>query len=83
MYVYTCTSAFTANLIKAVCARSKVIMYMGSTAELLLVHEEPQSVTSGPNFMALLTAEFCAYGDDSPLTCKRRISVLLVSVECL
>ena len=29
-----------------------------------------------PNFMALLTAEFCAYDHDSPLTCKRRISAL-------
>ena len=32
----------------------------------------------GPNFMALLTAEFCAYDHHSPLTCKRRISALTV-----
>ena len=34
------------------------------------------SKRAGPNFMALLTAEFCAYDHDSPLTCKRRISAL-------
>ena len=39
----------------------------------------------GPNYMALLTAEFCPYDHDSPLTCKRRISALAlyVSEECL
>ena len=34
-----------------------------------------QALSTGPNFMALLTAEFCAY-PHSPLTCKRRISAL-------
>ena len=33
-------------------------------------------VITGPNFMALLTAEFCTYNHDSPLTCKHRISAL-------
>ena len=32
--------------------------------------------SSGPNFMALLTAEFCAYDHHSLLTYKRRISAL-------
>ena len=32
-----------------------------------------------PNFMAMLTAEFCAYSHHSPLLCKRRISALSVS----
>ena len=35
-----------------------------------------QLKSSEPYFMALLTAEFCAYAHDSPLTCKRRISAL-------
>ena len=34
------------------------------------------AVIPGPNFMALLTAEFCAYDHDSPLMCKPQISAL-------
>ena len=29
------------------------------------------AVKSGPSFMALLTAEFCAFDHDSPFTCMR------------
>ena len=38
---------------------------------------------SGPNLMALLTAEVCAYDHDSPLTCKRRISALAYRTDSL
>ena len=39
---------------------------------------DQHSVGSSPglNFMALLTAKFCSYDHDSPLTCKRQISVI-------
>ena len=35
-----------------------------------------RALTAGPNFIALLTGEFCAFDHDSPLTCKHWISAL-------
>ncbi len=39
---------------------------------------------AGPNFIALLTAEFCAYGHHSPLTVQAtNFCAIRVSEECL
>ena len=39
-------------------------------------YEEAQGPRPGPNFMALLTAEFCAYDHVPPMTSKLQISAL-------
>ena len=54
---------------------SLVIMsYLSASTE----HCQGLGLGPRPNFMALLTAEFCAYDHHSMLTCKRKISALAV-----
>ena len=56
-----------------------LLVVLGSEHWLRFIERETKKESSGrpgPNFKALLTAEFFANDHDSPLTCKHRISVL-------